>query len=330
MSLELTYVLPVRWDEGRDPRELTDYLRRLSELVELIVVDGSPSEVFDEHHRAWGSFGSHIPPDPDVSFLNGKVDGVFTGVRRASFEAVVIADDDVRYDGPALVRMAELLQDADLVRPQNYFDPLVWHGLWDSSRSLLNRATGGDFPGTLGFRRAFFVAMGGYDGDTMFENLELIRTVAAADGKELVALDLFVARVPPPPRTFWSQRIRQAYDDFAMPVRLVGFLSLVPVGVAAIVSGRKRWIGAGAVGAIAIAELGRRRARGTEVFPAAASAFAPLWLLERALCSWLALGSRVVHGGVRYRRGTIRMAATPKRRLEARFRTGAQPAHPVP
>jgi len=52
-------------------------------------------------------------------------------------------------------------------------------------------------------------------------------------------------------------------------------------------------IGAGAVGAIAIAELGRRRARGTEVFPAAASAFAPLWLLERALCSWLALGSRV-------------------------------------
>ena len=134
------------------------------------------------------------------------MDGVFTGVRRASFEAVVIADDDVRYDEAALTRVAGLLRGHDLVRPQNYFDPMTWHAWWDSAPSLLNRAMGGDFPGTLGFRRSFFIAMGGYDGDTMFENLELIRTVAAAGGSEVVALDLFVARGPPSARGFWSQR----------------------------------------------------------------------------------------------------------------------------
>jgi hypothetical protein len=330
VSLELTYVLPLRWDDGRDPSELTDYLRRLSELVELIVVDGSPPEVFDTHHSRWGRYGTHIPPDPDVSFLNGKVDGVFTGVRRARFDAVVIADDDVRYDEHALVRMADLLRDHDLVRPQNYFDPMVWHGLWDSARSLINRTAGGDFPGTLGFRRSFFTTMGGYDGDTMFENLELMRTVSAAGGREAVPLDLFVARVPPPARAFWSQRVRQAYDDLAMPLRLAGSLALLPLSITAVLTGRKRWIAAGAIGAVVMAEAGRRRGHGIEVFPARASLFAPLWLLERGLCSWLAVGSRIVHGGVRYRRGTIRMAATPKRRLEARFETGAPPSHPVP
>jgi hypothetical protein len=172
--------------------------------------------------------------------------------------------------------------------------------------------------------------MGGYDGDTMFENLELIRTVAAAGGNEAVTLDLFVARVPPPARAFWSQRVRQAYDDLAMPLRLAGSLVLLPLTIAAIVTGRKRWIAGGTIGAMAMAETGRRRGHGVEVFPARASLFAPLWLLERGLCSWLAVGSRIIHGGVRYRRGTIRMAATPKRRLEARFETGALPAHPVP
>ena len=37
------------------------------------------------------------------------------------------------------------------------------------------------------------------------------------------------------------------------------------------------------------------------MFPASTSAFAPLWLAERAVCSWLAVGSRVVRGGVPYR-----------------------------
>jgi hypothetical protein len=330
VSLELTYVLPLRWDDGRDPSEMTAYLARLSGLVELIVADGSPPEVFAAHQQLWAGFGTHMPPDPDVSFLNGKVDGVFTGVRRARFEGVVIADDDVRYDEAALTRVEALLRDHDLVRPQNYFDPMPWHARWDSARSLLNRAMGGDFPGTLGFRRSFFIAMGGYDGDTMFENLELIRTVAAAGGSEVIALDLFVARIPPSTRGFWGQRVRQAFDDLAMPLRLITFLSLLPLMGAAIAAKRTRLIAAGALASMGVAEVGRRRAGGTAVFPASTSAFAPLWLLERAVCSWCALGSRLLHGGVRYRRGVIRMAATPRRRLVARFETGAPPAHPTP
>ncbi|MDP9227128.1 MAG: glycosyltransferase family 2 protein, partial [Actinomycetota bacterium] len=309
MSLELSYVLPLRWDENGDSDELTAYLRWLSGVVELIVVDGSPPEIFNAHASSWAGLGMHVKPDPDVAFLNGKVDGVFTGVRRARFEAVVIADDDVRYDEEALERLACLLHDNDLVRPQNYFDPMPWHALWDSSRSLLNRAFAADFPGTLGIRRSFFMAMGGYDGDVMFENLELIRTIEAAGGRGVAPLDLFVARIPPSSRAFWSQRIRQAYDDLASPWRLTMFLSLGPLTGAAVATGRKRPVAAAAATAIALAEIGRRRAGGRSAFPPAASAFAPLWISERALCSWLAVGFRVGRGGVRYRRGIIPKAA---------------------
>ena len=65
----------------------------------------------------------------------------------------MIADDDVRYEPAALRRAAELLDEHDLVRPQNFFEPLPWHARWDTARTLLNRGFGRDYPGTLAVRR---------------------------------------------------------------------------------------------------------------------------------------------------------------------------------
>jgi hypothetical protein len=141
-------VLPLRWgdDDGLD--ELTGYLRGLPDWLELIVVDGSPGELFERHSRAWSSLGCHLPPDPALETPMGKVGGALTGVRQAGHEAVVIADDDVRYEERSLIRAIVLLGLADCVRPQNYFDPLPWHARWDTGRILLNRSLGADFPGT--------------------------------------------------------------------------------------------------------------------------------------------------------------------------------------
>jgi hypothetical protein len=140
----------------------------------------------------------------------------------------VIADDDVRYDADALRRLLDRLRESDLVRPQNYFDPLPWHARWDTARTLLNRSFGADFPGTLGVRRSRFLAMGGYDGDVLFENLELIRTVRADGGQVDSPLDLYVRRPPPSSAHFRGQRVRQAYDDLALPTRMALELALIP------------------------------------------------------------------------------------------------------
>ncbi|SNT63817.1 hypothetical protein SAMN05216276_110512 [Streptosporangium subroseum] len=122
--------------------------------------------------------------DNHGDFANGKVNGVITGLRRARPEHVIIADDDVRYGGSEPARLDALLKRADLVRPQNRFDPMPWHARWDSARTLLNCGFGADHPGTFGVRRSTFLAMGGYDGNVLFENLELIRTVGAHGGRE--------------------------------------------------------------------------------------------------------------------------------------------------
>ncbi|HVW31570.1 MAG TPA: glycosyltransferase family 2 protein, partial [Acidimicrobiia bacterium] len=222
-----------------------------------------------------------------------------------------IADDDVRYDASALERVVRLLDEADVVRPQNHFDPCPWHAVWDSARTLLNRAAGGDFPGTLAVRRAFIA--GGYDGDVLFENLELMRTVVARGGSILTPLDCYVRRLPPPAGRFWSQRRRQAYDDLAQPARLLAGLLVIPMAASGVV--RRRWgrlVAAGAA-SILIAEWGRARGGGREVFPAAAPLCAPLWLLERGVTDWLAVWDRAVRGGCRYSGVVIRRAASSVR-----------------
>lgn len=324
----VSYVLPIR-TAGFDPasaRELASYLRWLARhanpAVEVIVVDGSPSDVFAKHSGMWGRHVRHVAPDPDLATPMGKVGGVLTGVRLASYERIIIADDDVRYDEASLLQVADALRSADVVRPQNYFEPMPWHARIDTGRMLLNRVTGGDWPGTLGVRRSILRATNGYDGSVMFENLELVRTVVAAGGRERVLLDAYVRRAPPGTGHFLSQRVRQAYDEMARPGRLVVQLAVLPLVASLIAKRRWRALGAGTAGVIAAAELGRRRAGGRRVFPATAVMLAPVWLVERAICSWLAVAAQMRYGGIPYRGTVLRGAATPMWVLRRRHTAG--------
>jgi hypothetical protein len=320
-----SYILPLRWTEPGPIGELSEYLRTVAEVVgEVLVVDGSPDPVFAEHAAALRGLARHLAPHPDLDFEMGKVNGVLTGIRECSGELVVLADDDVRYDPATLRRTLALLGRADLVRPQNYFDELPWHARWDTARSLLNRVfTGdptfpvGDFPGTLAVRRSVLLATGGYDGDALFENLELMRTIHAAGGTVRTPLDLYVARRPPSAAHFASQRVRQAYDDFAIPARIGAFLALIPCAARPLRRGRAHRLLLGALASMALAEIGRRRAGGATRFPLSATLLTPAWVAERALCSWLALVARL-RGGVLYGDRRLGHSATPLRRLRRR------------
>ncbi len=319
----LTYILPIRSGEPQADGDFTGYLRWLAVRAETIVVDGSPEDVFAAHERSWEALVRHVRPAADLVTPMGKVGGVLTGVRLATHERLVIADDDVRYDAESLGKVARALETADVVRPQNFFDPLPWHARWDTGRMLLNRMTGGDWPGTLGVRRSILEATGGYDGSVMFENLELVRTVLAAGGREAVLLDAYVLRRPSTTSHFWSQRVRQAYDELARPGRLAAQLALLPAVLALLMTGHGWAVAAFALAAVAVAELGRRRAGGRRFFPWTTSLFAPAWLAERAICSWLAVGAHALLGGVPYRGGVLRHAATPMEALRERFRPEA-------
>ena len=174
----------------------------------------------------------------------------------------------------------------------------MWHAVVDTARSSLNRVTGGDWPGTLGIRRSELLRAGGYAGDVLFENLELVRTLRCAGATETVAFDLFVRRIPPSGSHFARQQVRQAYDEFARPVRLFTSLAVLPVVVVGV--RRRSWtrLTLGAATVIAAAERGRRRDGGRRYFSAWSSLLAPAWLVHRSACAWIALGARL-RGGAR-------------------------------
>lgn len=281
--------------------ELMAHLRALSEEVDqVIVVDGSPRDVRHAHRKALRGAAAHLRAEVDVP--NGKVANVCTGLRHARHDVVVVADDDVRWDRPTLESALDRLGSAAVLRPQNFFDPQPWHAWWDTGRTLVHRTLGGDWPGTLVVRRSFLP--GGYAGDCVFENLELVRTVRANGGEEVVAQDVMVPRRPPTPRKFLEQRVRQAYDELARPLLLVAELAVLPV---AVLGGRRARV-ALAVTALALAEAGRRVPGGRSRWPVTTSLAAVPWLAERAVTSWLAVAARL-RGGVRFGPARLRHAA---------------------
>ncbi len=317
----VTYVLPLRRTTmPDDDQDLARYLQHLAALVEVVVADGSPPEVFAAHRALWDPAVRQVPVTS--SCLNGKVAGVVDGAFAASNDLLIIADEDVRYDQHSLTAVAGLLVKHEFVRPQNFFAPLPWHARWDSARSLLNRAFGDDYPGTLGVQRSALEKTGGYCGAVLFENLELIRTLQAHGFSQAIASDVFVRRLPPEWRHFWGQRIRQAYDSRAQPARQVAELALAPAAWWALHARRPHLLALSAGAAVGLAELGRRRERGTEVFAWTISWWAPAWVAERAITSWVAQVEGL-RGGASYAGGRLKCAAHQQRSL-------TQPSCPEP
>ena len=322
MGPKVSYILPLR---ARRPvsSEFVAYvtsIARFESIAEVIVVDRSGRDVFEDFETRRSRDVRHVQVDADLECLaNGKVAGVLTGVRLASQEHLILADEDVRYDEHSVLEIRRRLEQHDLVAPQNYFDPLPWHACLDSARTLVNRATGGDWPGTFGVRRSAIVRLGGYDGDVLFENLELVRTLESAGGRTVSAPDLFVRRLPPSADHFWSQRIRQAYDEFARPARLVVWLSILPAAVALSMNVGVWTIGLIGAVSMLVAAAGRAIGGGRRVFPLSTVVAAPWWILERAVCAWLAVGSRLFLGGVPYGGRILSRAGTPARVLRRRY-----------
>ena len=94
-------------------------------------------------------------------------------------------------------------------------------------------------------------------------------------------------RLPPRPFISGRKRVRQAYDEFARPWRMIAAAGRFPVDMIL----RSHGTGCGlflAIGVLptALAERGRRVDGGAGFFGFSASICAPIWVMERGICAW--------------------------------------------
>ncbi len=304
-SLPVTYLLPLR--RGKfDPNEIEElrsYLQFLSGVcAEVIVIDGSPSRVFDPHHALLRRHVRHEQVDRSFGFKNDKVNGIHTGLALASCEKVIIADDDIRYDPGSLQAISGLLDQHEVVRPQNYIAPLPWWARMECARMLINRATlaAADYPGTCAVHRSTMQRTGPYDGDVLFDNEEMIRHFVREGVQVCYANDLFVRKRPVSLAKWREQRPRQAYEDFGLRAKTALFLLLpIVLALGALLGRRWFFLAVFTVGIVSIllAAYGRNRGQARSFFPLKVCFYAPLWILERTMSTYWALGWHLRAGG---------------------------------
>ncbi len=292
-----TYLLPIRRSAFSlsEAQEFASYFALLGTAgCEVILVDGSPDEVFAQHAETWGNVCRHESVDRRFGYMNDKVNGIHTGVEKASSEKIILADDDIRYTAGDLDHMWALLDAAEVVRPQNYLSPLPWWAAMEAARMLINRATLriGDYPGTCAFRRSTMLRVGHYDGDVLFDNEEIIRHFAAAGVSIDYAIDFFIHKRPPQLAKWKEQRPRQAYEDFGLRAK-TGLFASLPIlmllsSVFAGIAGLLLCVVLIALVACAVAVLGRGRGEAANFFPAWVPAYAPPWVFERSFSTYWA------------------------------------------
>ena len=305
-QLNCAYVLPIRrtrFNPG-DAASLRRYLEMLKEAgCEVVVADGSAPEVFNQYAGILGAICRHVPVDRRFGYLNDKVNGIYTGIDLASFDRIILADDDIRYSATNICTIMRLLDHYDVVRPQNFLDPLPWWAKMEAARMLINRALlpAADYPGTCAFRRGRMLAAGRYDGDVLFDNEEIIRHLAQDGCTFAYANDLFVRKCPPTFRKWTEQRPRQAYEDFGMHLKTTLFFALLPlsflIGCRFGIAGLTVFFPTLSLLATLIAARGRARGKARRFFPAHCCFFAGLWVFERMLSTYWALYWYLTRGG---------------------------------
>jgi hypothetical protein len=305
-QIRCTYLLPIlraRYDVN-EAATLAQYFNQLrSAGCEVLVVDGSARSVFERHGEIWNKVCRHVPPDNKYTYLNGKVNGVHTGVDLASTERIILADDDIRYTTPDIDRMCRLLDTFELVRPQNFLKPTPWWARIESARILINRGTlrAGDYPGTCGFLRSTMQRAGPYDGDVLFDNEELVRHFAVNGVHINYALDFFILKRPPQLWKWFEQRPRQAYEDFVMRAKTAAFVSVIPGLIAAAVfasiSVALLLALSIALTAMVLCARGLVRNSAYRYFSGTAFLWAPVWVLERSISVYWAIYWRLRYQG---------------------------------
>lgn len=300
-----TVIIPIRrvQFQNAETKKFAAYFKSLQIAgCEVLVVDGSPPNVFEEHSKLW-SFVRHVKPDPKFKYLNGKVNGVHTGVELATSEYLIVADDDIRYTYSNLERMRSLLKEFEVVRPQNFISPAPLWARLENARILINRGVlrTGDYPGTCGFRRSTMLRVGPYDGDVLFDNEEMIRHFIVQGASVNYAIDFFVLKRPPSLKKWIEQRPRQAYEDFGMLLKTVGFMLVLPSLVTLLSVGAWHTAILAAIllsiAAMSLSIKGLLRTGASRVFNITTPLYAPLWVFERSVSVYWALYWRVRYGG---------------------------------
>jgi hypothetical protein len=305
-SLSCSFIVPIRRVSANrnETERFAEYFKMLKAAgCEVLVIDGSPEHVFKANDQSWQQFARHVAPDPKYTYLNGKVNGVHTGVDLASCEQIILADDDIRYTADDVKTMCALLEQYEMVRPQNFIAPLPWWARLENARILINRGVlrAGDYPGTCGFRRSTMQRVGHYDGDVLFDNEELVRHFAMSGVNINYALDFFIRKLPPTLTKWLEQRPRQAYEDFGLRAKTAAFLSVWPLfislGVLVNLRSALFFLTLIAFTSVVLATRGILRNSAYQVFPVSTPAFAPLWVLERASSVYWALYWWARYGG---------------------------------
>lgn len=290
-----TYLVVLEHDSEPvdDLFDLSQYLSQLAVSdCEVIVVDGSPSPVFEANRRTLRWVSRHVAARPRHRNFSGSIDAVRAASDFASCEKVIVADEHVRYDEQAIASLCDLLELHEVVEPQDYFDPLPWWIGIEAGRMLVHRGVEPlpDHGATFGFRRSSIRGLRSNEGAWSIGD-DPVRRLSTQGAEIFSACDVFVRRTPPAMSEWMSGLPRQAGDDFAMPVKTAFFFSLLPMALLLATFGGLRLAGgyAGAVAFGAVALALRGRAGATAFFPLRACLFAPLWVIERSISVYWAL-----------------------------------------
>jgi hypothetical protein len=229
-----------------------------------------------------------------------------SGLKVATGEVIILADDDVELSIESIREIADKIEPNTIMRPMVALNPATLMNYIDQSSIFVVNTTCRDrqFWGILGFHSSMKLHALEAPEDTLFDELSLFRALSPSFVQsEYRTYVVIPCRLDRTVEKFLEQRVRYAYENLAYPLRTVAFATIIPIlwasaygfsfGVAAM------FAGVGVAVSIAIALLGWLEYGEPAGLPMTPCFVAPIWVLCQAIFVWPAIFM------VSFRRGVL-------------------------
>lgn len=288
----------VHLDRTCGPAELTSLAGYLSSLsvagCEVVILDSNSNPVFEDNARVLRWVGRHTGVRAIYRSAFGVVDIVRAAADLASCEKVIVADAGARWNADSIGEACELLDVHEAMVPEEYLGAERWWSSLDAARLLLRRGLNFEPAGatTFAFRRTVVRALRTFPPAVDDDHL---RRLILGGVEVFPASGTFVQLQSTELEHWVGSRPRVASGSFNEPVQAAFFFAVVPTLLLVAFAAGPR-VAAALLGIMAFGTITlslRGRAGAAAYFPMRTVLLAPVWLLERSVSVYWALGAKL-------------------------------------
>ncbi|AZS15488.1 glycosyltransferase [Paenibacillus lutimineralis] len=238
--MNLTILIPIKTSSLQNCEEFSEYIDNLAyqlkdENCEFVIANESPYRIFEFMNSVFEKNNNIIhfaPEDSKRTGDNDKLNGIYCGLEKASYDNVLLIDDHFRVTKDTLRKCLRYFEKYDCFKMMPLFNKFPFSVLIDLNGMFVVNMLDyrKQYCGHLAFKKSQYKKVGFPNRNGLFDELTMEEHLRDHGYSVGFIRDVALEAIQDIKFSkFLEQRVRYAYENIAFPIRFTFFAMILPI-----------------------------------------------------------------------------------------------------